>query len=288
MVEQPMVVDAHVHFWDPQALDYPWLRDEPSLARSYAPAEYTPLADGTVESIVFVEANCAPTQSEREVARIEALATDDPRIVGIVAYADLSSSDSGGAALARLTKVERVVGIRQNIQGRPAGFCVQPAFVRGVQRVGEMGRTFDLCVTADQLPEAIDLVRQCPGTRFVLDHCGKPDVRNSAFASWANDIALLAACENVWCKLSGLLTQADPGQRSADVLAPYADHVLDRFGHARMMYGSDWPVVNLAGGVDVWRTMVDRFTSSWSDADRQSFYGDNAVRFYGLRLHADR
>ena len=283
-----MVVDAHVHFWDPRALDYPWLRDEPALARSFAPADYSALADGSVDSVVFVEANCAPTQSEREVEHIERLAADDPRVAGIVAFADLSSSDSGGAALARLTKVERVVGIRQNIQGHAPGFCVQPAFVRGVQLVGDGGRTFDLCVTADQLPQAIDLVRQCPGTRFVLDHCGKPDVRNNAFASWANDIALLADYENVWCKLSGLLTQADPGQRSADVLAPYADCVFDRFGHARLMYGSDWPVVNLGGGVDVWRAVVDHFTSSWSDADRQSFHADNAVRFYGLRLHADR
>lgn len=283
-----MVVDAHVHFWDPQALDYPWLHDEPSLARSYAPADYTPLADGTVDSVVFVEANCAPMQSEMEVERIDRLAADDPRIVGIVAFADLSRSDNGLATLARLAKYERVVGVRQNIQGHPAGFCVQPAFVRGVQRVGDMGRTFDLCVTADQLPDAIDLVRQCPQTRFVLDHCGKPAVRDNTFASWANDIARLAECENVWCKLSGLLTQADPAQRSADVLAQYADHVLHHFGHARLMYGSDWPVVTLGGGVDVWRAVVDHFTSSWSDADRQSFYADNAVRFYGLRLHADR
>ena len=281
------VVDAHVHFWNPEMLSYPWLSDAPLLDRTFLPADYAPLAACTVDDVVFVEANCAPMQAESEVELIDKLATVDARIAGIVAFVDLTREDTRHAALSRVTTYERVVGIRHNIQGHPRGYCLQPAFVRGVQEVGRAGRTFDLCVTAVQLPDVIALVDECPDTRFVLDHCGKPAIRDDAFSSWAADVADLAQRENVWCKLSGLLTEARPAQRTYEELSRYAGAALESFGHARLIYGSDWPVVILGGGVDKWRVFVDRLTAGWSDADRQSFYADNAIRFYGLRLHAD-
>jgi L-fuconolactonase len=284
-MERPHVIDAHVHFWDPATLHYPWLDAMPVLRRSRLPEDYGPLADGSVDGVVFVEANCVPDESLAEAAFVDRLA--EPRVVATVAYVDLLDERNREAALEQLAASGRVVGVRQNIQGRPGSICRDDVFVRGVQEVGGLGFTFDLCATANQLPEVTELVRRCPGTRFVLDHCGKPDVRNDAFAPWAASLARIAAHGDVCCKLSGLLTEARADQRTYEALLPYAEHVLASFGVGRLMYGSDWPVVDTAGGVATWRAFTDRFTSLWSAADRRRFYADNAVRLYGIPVHAE-
>ena len=281
------VVDAHVHFWNPALLQYPWLDRHPSLHRAMLPGAYAPLGAGTVDAVVVVEANPLAAQSGDEIAFVEQLAAHEPRIAGTVACVDLRADDLPDV-LDRIAQVERVTGVRHNIQGQPAGFALAPAFVRGVQAAGARGLSFDLCITASQFDEAIALVAQCPGTRFVLDHCGKPAIRDDAFEPWAAAIAGLAGHENVVCKLSGLLTEARPPQRSYETLFPYMEHAALSFGTSRLLYGSDWPVVESAGGVDLWRALVDRFSAAWSVEDVQSFFCDNAVRAYRLKIHATR
>lgn len=285
-MEYAGVVDAHVHFWDPAELRYPWLDGEPALRRPFVPADYEPLATSGVDTVVFVEANCTPADSAAEVALVERLAAAEPRIAGMVAFVDLLDEAARPSALARLSRAAGVVGVRQNIQGRAPGFSVDDAFVRGVEDVGHRGLAFDLCAAAGQLAEVTELVRRCPGTLFALDHCGKPAIRNDAFEPWATNIARLAAHPNVSCKLSGLLTEARAEQRRDEALLPFARHVLDCFGPSRLIYGSDWPVVTLAGGAAMWRAFTDRFTAAWTSADRQLFYSNNAIRLYGLRLYA--
>lgn len=282
-----LVIDAHVHFWDPGRLRYAWLDETPALRRPFLPGDYEPLADGSVDAVVFVEANADPAESAAEVAFVDRLAAADPRIAATVAYLDVRDESRRDAALERLSASPRVVGVRHNIQGQPASICRDEAFVRGVQEVGGAGLTFDLCATADQLSEVADLVRRCPGTQFVLDHCGKPAIRDDAFASWAVDVARVASHGNVSCKLSGLFTEARPEQRHFEPIRPYAEHVLASFGVGRLMYGSDWPVVSAAGGVSAWRAFTDWFTATWSGADRKKFYAENAIRFYGIEIHAE-
>jgi L-fuconolactonase len=285
-MERSPVVDAHVHFWDPERLRYPWLDESPALRQIRLPEHYAPFADHSVDAVVVVESNCVPEESLAEVAFLERLAGAEPRIVAIVAYVDLLDEDRREAALERLVATGQVVGVRQNIQGRPGPICRDPAFVRGVQEVGGMGLTFDLCASANQLADVAELIRRCPGTRFVLDHCGKPAIRDGAFDPWAADVARIAAHGDVCCKLSGLFTEARPEQRTDEALLPYAEQVLTSFGAGRLMYGSDWPVVDVAGGIERWRAFTDRFTSLWSAADRRGFYADNALRFYGINVHA--
>jgi len=285
-MERARVVDSHVHFWDPAALHYPWLDSLPSLQRVFHPTDYEPLLASEVDAVVFVEANCLPEESEAEVVFIDALARVEPRIAGTVAFVDLYDEAKLSRLLGRMAQHDRVVGVRQNIQGQQSRFCTDDVFVRGVQRVGQAGLTFDICATADQLTEVGRLIDQCPETQFVLDHCGKPPIADDNFAWWARDIAALAAHENVACKLSGLFTEARADQRRLDALAIYAEHVVECFGVSRLLYGSDWPVVSLAGGVAAWRSFTDQFTASWERADRQRFYADNAIRLYGLELHA--
>lgn len=284
MAERRRVVDSHVHFWDPAVLHYPWLDSVPALQRAFLPRDLDALSAHTVDGVVFVEANAAPTESLREVELVEQLRADARRIVGIVAYVDLLDEAGRGAAFEALAARKRVVGVRHNIQGHPTGYCLQPAFVDGVREAAAHGFSFDLCVTEDQLPEAARLVQLCPDTQFVLDHCGKPAIRRNAMERWTRSIASLAECANVVCKVSGLLTEASEEQRLLDVLRPYLDHVHARFGGDRLLYGSDWPVLTLAGNTASWRGIVDEFTAAWADEERDAFYSGNAIRTYGLDI----
>ena len=274
------VIDAHVHFWDPEVLRYPWLDALPVLRRRFSFTDYP----HQVDALLFVEANCEPRATLDEVQFVEEMAEGAPSIAGTIAYVDLTDSAGREKTLDELESFRRVVGVRHNIQGEPAGFALAPEFVRGVQHVGRRGYTFDLCVTAGQLGEVEQLVRRCPDTSFVLDHCGKPAIRSNAFASWAMDIGRLSEHENVACKLSGLLTEAHVDQRNDAAILPYAEHALRCFGASRMLYGSDWPVLTLAGALAQWRALVDRFTASWSGDERSAFYAGNATRIYNLRF----
>ncbi len=280
---QGAIIDAHVHFWDPGGIHYPWLRSVPALDRAFLPSDYAAATDGTaITQLVFVEGNCRPEEAPRELEWVERLAQVEPRIAGIVAFADLTDPSARDRALEAVSSCPRVTGIRQNIQGQPAGFALQPAFVEGVRAVGRRGLTFDLCVTHEQLREVTDLVRRCADTRFVLDHCGKPAIRHGRLEPWRADMACLAAQENVCCKLSGLLTEAEPQRRRDEDLTPYAASVVECFGTERVLYGSDWPVLTLAGSCGDWYGFTERFTAAWTAAERRRFYADNAIRVYAL------
>lgn len=277
------VVDAHVHFWDPTTLHYPWLEREPSLCRPFLPADFVAATAAVeVRGILVVEANCRAEEAGREVAFVERLANAEPRIAGIVAFADVADARERARRLDALAASPKLKGIRQNIQGQPPGFCRRPAFVEGVRLVGRRGLPFDLCLTADQLEEVIALVRDCPDTVFVLDHCAKPAIRDREIERWGEGIARLAAAENVCCKLSGLLTEADRAGWREEDLRPYAARVIDCFGPERVMYGSDWPVLTLAGAYDEWYRFTERLTCGWSAAERRGFYAETATRVYGL------
>jgi L-fuconolactonase len=279
---RPGIVDAHVHFWDPSVLRYPWLDGLPALDRPFLPSDYATATAGiVVDTVILVEANCVPDQTVREVNFFDHIAASDSRVAGIVAFASLTAPHGLDAALAALAARPRVRGVRHNIQGEAPGFCTQRAFVEGVREVGTRGLTFDLCATHDQLREVTQLVRECPNTRFILDHCGKPAIRDGLLESWRTDIAGLAECANVWCKLSGLITEAAHGWREAD-LVPYVSHVVDRFGVERVLYGSDWPVLTLTAGYGDWFRFTEHFTASWREVDRRRFYRDNARRAYAL------
>jgi L-fuconolactonase len=278
------VIDSHVHFWDPTVLRYPWLASEPALQAPFRPSDYAPLASGEVDAVVFVEANPAPDQAADEIAWVDGLADADPRIAGLVAFVDLLDEPRRDAALAGLARTRRVVGVRHNIQQQPSGFALQPAFVRGVQAVGASGRPFDLCITAGQLEETIGLVERCPDVTFVLDHCGKPAIRDDAYDAWARDLERLARHERVSCKISGLLTEARDDQRNAHALSRWIERVRDCFGASRLLYGSDWPVSTLGGGAVRWRSIVDAVTASWPAVERSALFADNTSRIYGLSV----
>lgn len=275
------VLDAHVHFWDPRRLHYGWLEALPALQRPFGPDEYASAITGVpVRRVLVIEANCRPEENLDETHYFDSL-DGTVSVAGIVAYAPLTDSHARDRAFAALAESPSIKGIRHNVQGTPPRFCLQPSFVAGVRRVGELGLVFDLCVTHDQMDDALELVRQCPQTTFVLDHCGKPPIRERREEPWGTQLAGLAAESNVWCKMSGLLTEAGARWQPSDIRS-YADRVVELFGVNRMIYGSDWPVLTLAGTYKEWYDFSVSLSGAWSEPQRRAFYHDNAVRVYRL------
>jgi L-fuconolactonase len=282
--EIPSFVDAHVHFWDGARLPYPWLADVPAIAGPHTPVELVAAAGGCPPAaIVFVESAVAPAHALDEVRWIEALAAQGAAVGAIVAQVALDRGAETEAALAALAGQARVRGVRHNLQDYPdpEGF-LRPAFVAGVREVGARGWTFDLCVRHAQLPAAAALARACPGTTFILDHAGKPDIRGGRLDPWRADVADLARLPNVVCKLSGLVTEADPAAWTAAALRPYVEHLLSCFGPGRLLFGSDWPVVNLAASYPRWLAVALELLEPLSQTERAQIMSENARRIYRL------
>lgn len=278
------LVDTHVHLWDTGNLRYPWLEGIPRLNRPFLPADFREHGeDVAVEKIVFVECDVDPAQYHEEAAWAASLVAEEPRIGGIVAHAPLQQGDRAQAALERLSEIPLVRGIRRLIQAEPdPRFCLRPDFVRGVQLLARFGFSFDICVYHPQLPSVVELVQRCPDVAFVLDHIGKPGIGEGRLDPWRQHISALARRENVWCKLSGLVTEADREHWTRRDLWPYIDHVIDRFGFRRVMYGGDWPVSLLACRYPQWVAALDWAVNGASESERRSLYHDNASIFYRL------
>ena len=276
------LIDTHLHLWDPQHLRYGWLAGNAMLNQRYTLAEFraaTVMAE--VAGAVFVQCDCAPEQSLAEARWVAQLASEEPRIRGIVARAALERGAAVRDELAELVKLPLLRGIRRIIQGEGAGFCAKPDFIAGVQALAEFNFSFDLCLRRDQLAEATRLVQACPDVRFVLDHCGNPDVKGKALEPWLADLTALARLPNVVCKLSGLPTSAGEAWTTAD-LAPYVDHLLTTFGPTRVLFGGDWPVVLLASSYQRWADNARELLAMLAPADRKRVLHDNAVAVYRL------
>ncbi|HEX6924791.1 MAG TPA: amidohydrolase family protein [Longimicrobiaceae bacterium] len=276
------VIDSHLHLWDPARLSYPWLESLPRIHRTFGLEELTEATPGIpLQGFIFVECNTAPGQTLDEVRAVAELAREEPRLLGSVAYADLTNAAELPRLLDAFRELGSVRGVRHNIQGNPPGFCTSSEFVAGVTEVGRRGFTFDLCATHDQLGDVVELARRVPATRLVLDHCGKPDIASGRLDPWRAHISELAALPHVSCKISGLLTEAGVDW-TEEKLLPYVDHVVEQFGTDRVMYGGDWPVLTLVGSYLEWYQFTRRFTAEWTPGERAAFYRENALRFYGI------
>lgn len=282
-MERIEIVDTHVHFWDPEVLDYPWLKEAPALDQKFAIEAFKSASEGLhIESKVFVECNCDSSQNIREVEWIENLAVIDPGIKGIVAYADMNDHTTLDRQLTVLKEHALVKGIRHNIQFNPQGFATTDAFVNGVTKVLNNGFHFELCLTHDQLPECNELVTKLPPKPLMIDHCAKPGIKDGLMDDWKRGMEQLASNDHIYCKVSGLLTEADHSNWTKEEILPYMDHVLAQFGIDRIVYGGDWPVSTLAGGYGAWFELVDEWTSNWKTAQKERFYKRNAEVFYRL------
>lgn len=278
------LVDAHVHYYDPGQLDYPWLDNVPAINGTYLPADFAAATAGiAIDKQVFVEVDVAPGQELAEARFVQGLAAQDSRIEGIVASASIERGAWVNEELDRLGEIGLLKGVRRLIQYHPAAdYCLQPAFVEGVQQLGPRGLSFDICIRHQQLASATELVRRCPDVQFVLDHIAKPGIAAGLRDPWWNEIQAIAQLPNVVCKLTGVVTEADPQHwRMADI-RPYIERSIECFGLQRLLFASDWPVVNLASAYAPWVAVMDQVLAGCSDSELKQFYRDTAITTYRL------
>jgi L-fuconolactonase len=267
-----VIIDAHQHFWDPAQADYPWLSDAPvSLRRRFAPEDLEPLlARNGVAGTVLVQARGALDETR---ALLE-IAAATPFVLGVVGWIDLVTADAADA-LAGFDG--RLVGVRHQVHDEPdANWLLRPDVQRGLAAVGDAGLVFDVLVRSAELPAAVETARRHGDTQFVLDHVGKPPLRPGGdLAAWSAGVAALADLPNVACKLSGLLTEAAPGTD----LVPTLERALEWFGPERCMFGSDWPVCQLAGD---YGSALDLVRDAVPERDRETVLAATAIRIYRL------
>jgi L-fuconolactonase len=268
-----VIVDAHQHFWDPARAEYPWMTDDVApLRRRFGPEDLEPLLDEHgVVGTVLVQAR----GSLDETRTLLEIAAATPFVLGVVGWIDLTDAD---AARVLDDLGGKLVGVRHQVEDEPdPAWLLRPDVQRGLAAVGGAGLVCDLLVRARELPAAVETARRHPDIRFVLDHVAKPPLRSGDSTPWAFGVGALADLPNVTCKLSGLLTEAEPGTD----LAPTLQQALRWFGPERCMFGSDWPVCLLAtdyaGALDLVRRVVP-------PRDAEMVLAATAIRTYGLEV----
>jgi L-fuconolactonase len=247
-----------------------------SLKRDFLPVDLRPLlaAEGFDGSIAVQ----AQTNFE-ETKWLLSLADEHDFIRGVVGWVDLLSPDVE-RELERLAAHPKLVGIRHVVQAEPDGFMERAAFRKGIAALAGFGLAYDVLIYERQLAEAVELVQAFPSQRFVVDHIAKPDIRDRSFDAWAAGMRAMASCENAWCKLSGMVTEAEWRGWSAADFAPYLEVVLEAFGAERCMVGSDWPVCTLAGPYGEVVGIVREFVRGLSEPEREAAFGGTAAEFY--------
>lgn len=276
------IVDAHLHLWNPTRFRMPWLDGNEVLDKPYLLDDYHRHTAGIeIEAMVYLQVEVAPAYGLTEASWVVEQAGIDSRIKAIVAWAPCEYGEQSRLYLERLVAISPLVkGVRRLIQGEELGFARDQRFIRGVQLLPEYGLSFDICIKHPQLPETIDLVRQCPNVSFILDHIGKPDIAAGLQDPWRAQIKELAGLPNVICKLSGMVTEADMARWTADDLRPYVEHVIAAFGEDRIVFGGDWPVAFQASPYPRWVETLDRLTSGLSAAAKRKLWRENARRLY--------
>jgi L-fuconolactonase len=236
-----------------------------------------------VDKMVFVQAEADFEQYKEETDWVASLAVQDTRLSGIVSWAPLEKGDGVQEELASLVGNPLIKGIRRIIQfEQDPEFCLRPDFIQGVQLLPRFGLSFDICINHVQMENTIRFVRQCPEVRFILDHIGKPDIKNHLLEPWKEQLKTLSQLPNVWCKISGLVTEADHENWTQEDLKPYIDHVLECFTFDRVMYGGDWPVAYQATDYPRWVETLDWAVRGCSEEELKKLFRENAVAFYRL------
>ncbi len=280
------IIDAHVHLYDPQRLSYGWLASVPRINSPHGLREFD-AARGPVQvdGIVFAEVAVDAGLHLAEAAFVQEMADADARLCGMVAHAPVEKGAGVAEDLAALSRFGALRGIRRLIQTESdPGFCLAPDFIEGVRTVGRHGLPFDICIKSFAMAYALELVRKCPDTFFVLDHIGKPDIRYGLREPWWGQIRELAALPNVAVKVSGVITEADHAAWTEADVTPYIAHVIEAFGFDRTMYGSDWSVSDLTHHYPQWVEILDRVVAGASLDERKNLYRGTAARIYRLAV----
>lgn len=280
------IIDSHLHFWDPAALHYPWLADNAILNRPYLLEDYDAATEAvSIEAMVFIQCEVEPSSFEAEAAWVAELAVRDRRIRGMVAWAPLEKGCAVRDDLERLTRHDILRGIRRIIQFEPdLKFCLRPDFIAGVRTLADFDLSFDICIDHRHMHDTLKFVESVPDVPLVLDHIGKPAIKEGAIQPWADQMRELAGFPNIWCKISGVATEADYKAWKVEELKRYIEVAIEAFGFERILFGGDWPVATQAISFSRWVAILDEMMAGVNETDQRKLWRDNAVRVYGLEL----
>lgn len=281
------IVDTHQHLWDLSKFKLGWVKEGDPLATSHTPKEYAEATKGlNFVKAVYMEVDVVEEQQQKEADYlIELIKTKGSITVAAV----VSGRPAKGAAFKKYVDQFKgspyIKGLRQVVhnEGNPPGFCVSKEFIAGVRYLGDIGLSWDICIRPGELTDAAKLVSECPGTRFILDHCGNaPILDGKKMEQWKKDIAKVAERKNVVGKVSGIIAQVKKGDWSVEQLAPAVKHTIDVFGWDRVMFASDWPVCTLGAALKDWVAAAKEIVNDQSELNQRKLFGDNAIKFYGL------
>jgi L-fuconolactonase len=272
-------IDAHHHLWQYSAAQYPWLNGPlAGLRRDFLPAELQrELAAANVAGTVVVQAR----QDEAETEWLLSLARETIQIRGVVGWAHIAADDFPDR-IRELAQQPGLVGLRHWVQAEPEGFLDGANFNRGIRALHQTGLTYDILITERQLEEATRFVDRHPDQQFVVDHMAKPRIAAGELEPWKTRITELARRPNVCCKISGMITEADPKAWTTEQLLPYLDTVVSAFEPSRLMAGSDWPVCLAGIGYTAWWDLLRNYFANFTEDEQQSIFNGCASRVYRL------
>lgn len=275
------MIDAHVHFWKYNKIRDAWITDKMQiLQQDFLPANLEPLAVANhVDGFIAVQAD----QSETETGFLTELAQKNSIIKGVVGWVDLQNKNVE-ARLSHYAQISIIKGFRHIVQSEAEGFLREKSFLNGIKTLKKFGFTYDILIYETQLKEAIDFVRQFPEQKFIIDHCAKPSIINGRISEWKNHMREISKHENIFCKISGLITEANWNTWHENDFYPYLDTVFEFFGTERLLFGSDWPVMLLSGNYQKWKSLIEKYMKQFPGEERQKVFHDNAVKFYNLKL----
>ncbi len=274
-------IDAHQHFWQFDPIRDSWITNEMSvIKRDFLPADIKPsLTRNEIDGTVLVQ-TC---QDESDNEFMLKLAEQNSFIKGVVGWIDLQATNAEERLNYYYTNFPKLKGIRHVVQGEPDDrFMLGKKFRQGISLLKQFGFTYDILIYPKHIKYASELVSEFPDQKFVLDHIAKPFIKTGEIEAWKNDIIDLAQYRNVFCKVSGMLTEADWYKWRTSDFTPYLEVIFNAFGTNRLMYGSDWPVCLLAGAYSRSLEILQIFSSRYSQQEQELFFGGNAVRFYNL------
>lgn len=274
-----MRIDSHQHFWEYKPKDYGWINDSMKrIRRNFSPGDLKPMLDEFhLDGCVSVQA----VESYRETDYLLDLADQNPWILGVIGWADLTSGKLE-EKLEEYNEHPKLKGFREVLQSKDPRYMLQENFIRGLQTLHSKGYTYDILIYPQHLKAVLELVKKCPNQSFVIDHLAKPFIQKGEWKEWQKHLAPIAERELIYCKISGMVTEADWKNWNKDQLYPYLEIALELFGPQRLMFGSDWPVCLLAAEYEQVIGVVEEFTDTLSKNEKSWIMGDTAEKFYKL------
>ena len=276
-----MIIDSHQHFWNYEPEKHSWIDDEMSvIRRDFLSDDLQKVFDENgVDACVAVQAD----QTTEETDFLISLAENNNFIKGVVGWVDLRS-ESIEEDLLKYKKYDVVKGFRHVVQEeQDHNFMLRPEFLNGIELLGKYNLCYDILIFPHQLVAALELVNKFPNQKFVIDHIAKPYIKDGFFEGWAVMMREIAKNQKVYCKISGMITEADYKTWTPELVHPYMKLVLESFGAGRVMYGSDWPVCLVAGNYSIVKALVTDFISDLSQEQQNAIMGGNAAKFYNLK-----